>query len=93
MVRIHPDPPDSSLFNNMGWKVKLFSPARGAKCCVLKRRGLTGLCIASCVFDRSDPVGMHKLKRESYLWRCDASSDFGSACLREGGSKVIGSSE
>jgi len=41
----------------------LFSPARDVKLCVLERRGLTGLCIASCL--RRETGGVHKLKRES----------------------------
>ena len=81
MVRIHPDPPDPlSLFNNSGWKVKLFSCARArAVWRVASARGLTGLCIASCPRWRNGEV--HKLKRESYLLRCDALGDFALGCF------------
>jgi hypothetical protein len=46
---------------------------------VLKRRGLTGLCIASCPHSFMGEV--HKLKRESYLMLCDALGDFALGCL------------
>ena len=46
-------------------------------------RGLPGpgLCIASCLSGLKTPDSVHKLKRESYLERCDAGSDFGCRCL------------
>ena len=84
---------DRLLFNNLGWKVKLFSLRERVEFARVEWRGLTGLCIASCSsIERSR---MHKLKRESYLLLCDALGDFALGCFfsKGGGSKVIGSSE
>jgi len=72
---------DRLLFNNPGWKVKLFSRCEAALWFGVARalRRLTGLCIASCL--HSFMGGVHKLKRESYLRRCDALGDFALGCF------------
>ena len=84
---------DRLLFNNQGWKVKLFSPCEVRE--VLRaraRRRLTGLCIASCPGWKIAGVQAQACKACFFAmpW---GTLPWGALALKAKGSKVIGSSE
>jgi hypothetical protein len=82
MVRIHPDPPSDSapLFNNSGWKVKLFSP--GEVCCGLARASWAEAnWVMYCIVSSSSNRRGCKHKRENFLFLCDALGDFALGCF------------
>ena len=80
---------DRLLFNNLGWKVKLFSPAGALRFGV---RAARANWVMYCIVPLPERSGGGAHKRESFLWLCDGFGDFARARFARG-SKVIGSSE